>query len=284
MTVQVVATQERSFALDSGWIAGAVSGSMTGRLVIGLAGLSGNLHSFDVVFEHLDPSVHRRLAYDMRGRGRSAKTPAGTYGWPAHARDVVALADELGHERFDLVGWSFGTWVAMEVCRIAPGRVRRVALIDGGGVPDAAALIPIHAGLERLGHVYASRDDFMTRVRATGFYEPWDRWQALFDYELEVVPGGVRARTWAGACREDDAFREEHFTYGMWDAVRVPSLLLRGRRPIPGSSGFILTQQDAERFRRVVPGSRAVDVDAHHYTVGMHDDTARYIAAFLDRE
>jgi hypothetical protein len=37
-----------------------------------------------------------------------------------------------------------------------------------------------------------------------------------------------------------------------------------------------------QRFLAEVPGSRAVEVDAQHYTVGMHPDTIRAVADFLD--
>ncbi|MHB8681454.1 MAG: alpha/beta fold hydrolase [Acidimicrobiales bacterium] len=275
---------ERRFALTSGAVAAEVAGPDTSPLVVGIPGLSANLRSFDVVRAQLEPARHRFLAFDPRGRGRSDKTPAGTYGWQAHAADVLEMADELGHERFDLVGWSFGTWVAMTVCRLAPDRVRRLVLIDGGGIPDESALVPIYAGLERLGAVYPSRAAFMELVRAVGFYEPWERWEPLFDYELEDVDGGVRARTRADACFEDEGYRKEHFSYDLWDAVQMPALLLRAVNSIPRSEGYILNQADAELFRRTVPYGRVVEIDAHHYTVGMHDDTARHIATFLDEE
>jgi hypothetical protein len=171
----------------------------------------------------------------------------------------------------------------MTVCHLAPGRVRRLALIDGGGIPDASALVPIHAGLDRLRTVVPSRQVFMELVRATGFYEPWEPWEELFDYELEDVEGGVRARTDPEACWEDERYRTAHFSYELWGAVQVPALLIRAVNPIPGTEGHILNQADAERFVTKVPRSLAAEVDAHHYTVGMHRDTARHIAAFLDR-
>ncbi|MHB8438115.1 MAG: alpha/beta fold hydrolase [Acidimicrobiales bacterium] len=277
--------EPRRFALKSGSVAAEISGSPTGRLVVGIPGLSANLRSFDVVYSALDPAVHRRLAFDPRGRGQSDKTPAGSYGWPAHARDVLELVDELGHEQFDLVGWSFGTWVAMTVCRMVPERVRRLVLIDGGGIPDESSIVPIYAGLNRLGTVYPSRQQFMDLLRSSGVYEPWEAWSPLFEYELEDVDGGgVRARTSAEACWEDERYRVSNFSYDLWDAVQVPSLLLRATNPIPGGEGYILNEADAERFHDSVARSSVVQVDAQHYTIGMHRDTARHIAEFLDVE
>ncbi|HKV89338.1 MAG TPA: alpha/beta fold hydrolase, partial [Candidatus Dormibacteraeota bacterium] len=101
--------------LASGEVAVEVSGAADGQKVIAIPGLSANLRSFDVVFAGLDHARHRKVAFDPRGRGRSDKTPPGTFGWPSHARDILEIADRLGAKTFDLIGWSMGAWIAMVV-------------------------------------------------------------------------------------------------------------------------------------------------------------------------
>ena len=278
---QAQAPVSTRFRLSSGEIAAEISGNPTAPLVIGIPGLSANLRSFDVIFEALDPQRHRRLAYDPRGRGHSEKTPPGTYGWPAHARDIIEMADQLGAATFDLVGWSMGTWIAMKVCELAPGRVRRLVLIDGGGVPDDSSVGPIYAGLERLGTVYPSREEFNRLAQAIGVFQPWEAWQKLFDYELEDVEGGVRARTAPYASWEDENFRKTQDAYAQWKAVTMPSLIVRATEPIVPGLGYILNASDVQRFLAEVPGSRSVEIDAQHYTVGVVPSTARAIAEFL---
>lgn len=274
----------RRFRLRNGEIAAELSGREEAPLVIGITGLSANLRSFDVMWGGLDPERHRRLAYDPRGRGCSEKTPPGTYGWPRHADDVVEMADQLGAETFDLVGWSMGTWIAMEVCRRHPGRVRRLALVDGGGIPDESAKAPVYAGLERLKTVYPSWSAFAELAQKIGVFVPWERWEPLFRYELEEVEGGIRARTAPDGPLEDERYRLTQDPYALWAHVTMPSLIVRATREILPGMGYILNEDDYERFIREVPGSRGVTVDAGHYDIGLHDDTARAIAAFLDEE
>jgi pimeloyl-ACP methyl ester carboxylesterase len=283
--VSAAAPFAREFRLQSGRIAAELSGSPEGRLVIGIPGLSANLRSFDVIFEALDPQKRRCLAYDPRGRGHSEKTPPGTYGWPAHARDVIEMAGQLGAESFDLVGWSMGTWIAMVVCALAPGRVRKLVLIDGGGVPDVSATAPVYAGLQRLGTTYPSRAAFFELAKKLPMYTPWPAWERLFDYELhdieDVNGGGVRARTSMDAPWEDEAYRKTQDPYALWPAVTMPSLLVRAEQEILPGMGYILTPADASRFVREVPRSTLVEVDTNHYAIGMHAQTARAIADFL---
>ena len=271
----------KTFHLRSGEIAAELSGSPGGRLAIGIPGLSANLRSFDVIFEALDPATHRMLAYDPRGRGRSEKTPPGSFGWPAHARDVIEMADQLKAETFDLAGWSMGTWIAMKVCAMAPGRVRRLVLIDGGGVPDASSVAPVYAGLERLETTYPSRAAFFELAKRIPMYTPWPAWERLFDYELEDVDGGVRARTSKDAAWEDEAYRKTQDPYSLWPAVTMPALVVRAKQEVLPGMGYILSKADAERFLREVPSSKLIEVDTNHYAVGLHAETARAVAEFL---
>lgn len=54
---------------------------------------------------------------------------------PQMARVALAEADRNGAERFDLFGHSMGGRVALEVFRLAPERVRRLALVSTGVHP-----------------------------------------------------------------------------------------------------------------------------------------------------
>jgi len=76
----------------------------------------------------------RMVAADTRGHGESAKPrdPA-AYSRAALAGDVLALADQLGIERFHLMGYSMGSRIALEVAlaRIDQ-RIERGAVDSGG--------------------------------------------------------------------------------------------------------------------------------------------------------
>ncbi|HET9782291.1 MAG TPA: alpha/beta hydrolase [Candidatus Dormibacteraeota bacterium] len=268
--------------LTSGEVAVEVSGDEHGQTVIGIPGLSANLRSFDVIFGALDGARHRKVAFDPRGRGRSEKTPPGTYGWPAHARDVIEIADRLGAETFDVIGWSMGVWIAMVVAQMVPKRVRRLVLIDAAGSVDESAKTPVYAGLDRLSTVFPSRDVFMSIVRTMPQYQPFEPWERLFDYELVDVEGGVGFRTQKPAPWEDELYRQSQDPYKLWPALTMPVLLVRAAQQIPPNFGFILPKADYERFLREVPAAQGIEVEANHYTIGMDPAAAEAIARFLD--
>lgn len=272
----------RRLKLRSGEVACEVTGSETGRLVIGIPGLTANLRSFDVIYEALDGARYRKVAFDPRGRGRSEATAPGTYGWPAHARDVIEIADQLGSETFEVLGWSMGAWIAMVVAQMAPERVRKVVLIDAAGEPEESAKVPVYAGLDRLSTVFPSREAFLGIVSQMPHYQPWPRWQRLFEYELVDVEGGATFRTQKPAPWEDERYRQTQNPYALWRALTMPVLLVRAGQEIPPNFGYILTKDDYDRFLREVPTAQGIEIEANHYTVGMNAEAARAIARFLD--
>ena len=81
---------------------------------------------------------------DLRGYGQSS-TPepdAGhhVYGDRAMARDIVSLMQQLGHQRFSVVGHDRGSYVAYRTALDHPHRVEKLAVLD---------CVPIVEALER---------------------------------------------------------------------------------------------------------------------------------------
>lgn len=223
------------------------------------------------------------VALDLRGRGLSQVTPPGTYGWPAHARDVLDAASKLGHERFSIVGWSMGAGVAMFAAQMAPERLERVVLIDVVSPVAATAAELIRLAVSRLGQVYPSLEEYIATVRQVGLIEPWDEmWDRYYAYEMRPVEGGVVARTSRAAIEEDMAFAEQVDLHALWPNLTMPTLLLRARRPLlPGTEAHLIEPAWLERFRAEVPAARVVEVDANHYTIGTHPDTLAAIRDFF---
>jgi pimeloyl-ACP methyl ester carboxylesterase len=68
------------------------------------------------------------------------------------ARIALADADRLGADRFDLFGHSMGGRVALEVFRLAPERVRRLALVSTGVHPLGPTEPESREVLKAIGH------------------------------------------------------------------------------------------------------------------------------------
>jgi pimeloyl-ACP methyl ester carboxylesterase len=288
LSPQRIVAEEFDIELATGRIHAQRFGPEGAPLVLGLPGLSANIKSFDFIGEHLSGDV-QLVAVDLRGRGRSAGTPPGTYGWVNHARDVFALADSLSAKRFSIVGHSMGAGVAMACAFQDASRIERMVLVDACGTPDISAVGPIGAAVNRLGAVYPSNDAFIGMLRQIGTIAPWsDHWQRYFEYELQPVEGGVASRTDRQAVLEDAAFGAGVFAFGdgagvysLWSHLTMPVLLLRAARELLPGFGHIVSERDRDRFAREVPTARVIEVDANHYGIATHEDTASAIDLFL---
>jgi pimeloyl-ACP methyl ester carboxylesterase len=276
-----LASPDESFDLSipSGVLRAHRFGPAEGRLVLCVPGLSANSRSFDYLAGELAAAGQRVVAVDLRGRGLSSVSGPGTYGWSNHAKDVLDAATALGAERFSLVGHSMGAFIGMVVARRAPQRVRRLALIDAAGRPEAASVQPILNAIQRLDAVYPSVDEYLARVRSIGTV-PWDEvWERHYRYDLVPAQGGVRSRTDRAAVFEDMAYGATQNPPDLWAALAMRTLLVRAAVPLGG--GFIVSAEDRARFLATVGGSAAVDVDANHYGIITHPATAAALRSFL---
>lgn len=103
-------------------------------------GLLGNLDLWRPLERRL--RGFRTISFDAPGVGRS-DVPALPIGMPGLARLTDRLVAELGFDRVDVLGLSFGGAVAQQLAWSAPERVRRLVLaatVCGlGGVPGSPA-------------------------------------------------------------------------------------------------------------------------------------------------
>jgi pimeloyl-ACP methyl ester carboxylesterase len=266
--------------LSSGLIYGERRGAADAPLVLCLHGVSANVRGFDFIAPRLADS-HRVVAVDLRGRGRSEITPPGTYGLDAHVRDALEIADLLGAERFDLVGWSMGACIGIALAEAAAERVRRLVLIDHLGPMEDVALAAVESSFARLDAVVDTPEEYVAAVRAAGAIAPWSGfWERYFRYELRSDEPPFRPSTDRAACLEDAASAARSW-HALWPALTMPTLLLRCKRPIGG--GFIVPACELEHLRRLAPGVEIAEVDADHYGVMTSPVAADAIVSLLAR-
>lgn len=100
----------------------------SGPAVLLIHGLGSSAGDWAFQVPALEPR-HRVILPDLRGSGHSA-CPPGPYAIEQFARDLWALADTLGVRDLDVVGFSLGGAVALEMALQRPARVPRLVLIN----------------------------------------------------------------------------------------------------------------------------------------------------------
>jgi poly(3-hydroxyoctanoate) depolymerase len=128
----------------------------SGPPVLLINGLGGTLGLWQAL--QTDLAGFEVIAFDAPGVGQTA-TPWRIYSMADLARFVIRLLDDLGYEKVDVVGYSFGGALAQQMARDTPERIRRMALVattcGWGGVPGSltsslVALIPLRLWSRRV--------------------------------------------------------------------------------------------------------------------------------------
>ncbi|MEX1178787.1 MAG: poly(3-hydroxyalkanoate) depolymerase [Nitriliruptor sp.] len=102
-------------------------------------GIGASLELLDPFVERLDPAIEV-VRFDVPGVGGSPQ-PRRPYTLHLLARTVGRLLDELGHDRFDVLGISWGGALAQQLAFANPRRCRRVVLVATG---TGNLMVPAH--------------------------------------------------------------------------------------------------------------------------------------------
>jgi pimeloyl-ACP methyl ester carboxylesterase len=174
----------------------------------------------------LDLEPGRKLIVpDLRGSG-ATRDPGGPLALEALVDDMVAVADDAGVARFDLVGFSLGGFVAAALAARAPERVTSLAVVAAGasGCDSRTRLqFQLWHDLYELDHdlftrywllaglsprfVAAIPADELQRA-ATFRLAPGLGRQGLLNSEIDLRDrvGQIRARTLVVGCEHDTVF------------------------------------------------------------------------------
>jgi len=214
-----------------------------------LNGLGTAADTWEALEHRLSATAHT-IAVELPGAGRSP-TPRMPLSISRLANIAAAVVGELGYERVDVLGFSFGGIVAQQLAHDAPGRVRRLALAGTacgwGSVPGTVdALSVISMPLRYYSRVLYERT---TRLLGPADQELLRRLPALREERLRHPPSlvGYTYQLTAGALWSSLRWLE---------TVSVPTLVLSGEadRLVQPANGFQLARLLPESRLHVLPG------------------------------
>jgi len=108
--------------------------------VLAVHGWFGSARGWGSLPEFLDRSAYTYAFMDLRGYGGRQEV-AGEFTMEEAAADAIALADELGWDRFSVIGHSMGAKVAHQALLQAPDRVDKLVGLN----PVPANAVPMDA-------------------------------------------------------------------------------------------------------------------------------------------
>ncbi len=203
------------------------------RVAVCVHGVGRNARDFDVFAEMLS-DTHRVLAVDMPGRGESDwLADPNDYVFPTYLTTLTALIARGGAETVDWIGTSMGGLLGITIAAQAKTPIARLVVNDVGPTIEAVALERIRGyfGMDPSFATYSEIEQYIRNVSAP--FGP------LTDAQWEhVTRTNVRQRSdgrWRLAYDPGIAvpFRASAAPpdlWPLWDAIRCPTLVLRGAR------------------------------------------------------
>lgn len=252
-----------------------------GEPILALHGWLDNAASFLPLAEYLTRPL---VALDLSGHGHTEHRPGGS---PLHfvdnVADVSAVADQLGWQRFTLMGHSMGAGIACLFAGAFPERVARLILIDGLGPlsgEPAEAATQLRKSVEQARELatkkkplYAHKEDAIA-ARTRGFGGLSESASALLvERGLRVVSGGwswradSRLRV-ASAQRFSEAQVEAFLR-----AIQAPVCLLMGEQGMGGANLFSHRQA-------WLADCQAITLPGRHH---LHMEEPQAVAAEIER-
>jgi len=256
-----------------------------GPAVIAIHGLTSNHTVWYPIAEALGGS-HRLVAYDLRGRGDSAKPEKG-YSLAEHCGDLLGLLDHFGLERAIVAGHSLGAHIGVRFATHHGERVSKLVLFDGGLDVRAEVFDALAPALSRLGVEFPSLQAFLDMLKGLPMFA--GRWNDSiarhYTYDVEPGPGGgVRSKVAKHAIEEEVANLQRTRLWVWHHRIQAPTLLFRAPDGLLRSDDCLMTQEEAEAMAHAIPNCRLVVVPAaNHYTVllGENPVVTRELRAFL---
>lgn len=265
-------------------------------VVVCVHGLSRQGLDFDTLAQTLRQRT-RVIALDVAGRGNSDRLadPMG-YQIPTYAADAAALIMHLRADAPDLqidwVGTSMGGLIGMAMAAQPQMALRRLVLNDVGPVIQWEALLRIgtYLGLNPSFDSEQAAVAYLASISAGfGPHTP-EQWQALsrpllrerdgrwwLHYDPAIaVPFKAMTATADEARAQQIVQAGETALWGLYDAIRAPTLLLRG------AQSDLLTPETAQQMTQRGPRAALVTFDGvGHAPTLVTDDQVAVVRDFL---
>lgn len=241
--------------------------------ILFLHGFGEGSYVWSLFAHRLAPGI-RRLSPDFRGHGDSPWSADGTYSTAAHVGDVQQLLRDRTGGRLVLVGHSMGAGVALHIAARLPERVCRLVLVDYGLESNPAFRERLLRQFDESLRAFDSVDEYREYLM---------QGRPLLSDEAAALVASRALRTDAGGrlrikcdprLREMSLERDIHATHRCMQAVRCPTLLVRGA----GSAA--VSRAQVEDMARQFVDARVEEVPAAGHGV-MLDNPAGFARAVL---
>ena len=201
-------------------------------VVVCVHGVGRNARDFDDLAAALAPT-HRVLCVDMPGRGRSEwLADPNDYVFPTYLTVLTALVARSGAEEIAWVGTSMGGLLGMVMAAQRHTPIARLVVNDVGPTIEPVAIERIRSyfGMDPTFATYAEVAQYVRTISAPFGPLTDAQWERLTRSNVRQRPDGRWGMAYdPGIAVPFRATAAPPDLWPVWDAIRCPTLVLRGR-------------------------------------------------------
>ncbi|MBV6319661.1 alpha/beta fold hydrolase [Duganella violaceipulchra] len=233
---------------------------------------------------------YRVICPDIVGRGRSGwlKNPQ-LYRVPQYVSDIVTLLARVlpdgEPQTVDWFGTSMGGLIGLGLASLPDNPIRKLILNDIGPVlaPMALQRIGDYIGQDLRFDTYAEASKFIRDVSLTFGQHTEEEWHKLANDVLRQDKDGKWVRHYDmglalpfRSATPESAAADEALLWSAYDAIRCPTLLVRG------AESDLLSAETAALMTQRGPKARLVEIaGVGHAPTFIHDDQIAIVKQFL---
>ena len=254
------------------------------KVLVCVHGLARQARDFDTLARAMS-DAYRVVCADVVGRGRSDWLPdASGYQIPAYVADMVTLLARLDAPTVHWVGTSMGGLIGLGLASLPGSPIARLVLNDVGPTIQFDALVRIGRYLGQPLHwnTLDEAADYLLSISAGFGPHSRDEWLALSRPMLQADGDGFKLHYDPAiaqpfkAITPEMAATGEAMTWAAFDAIRCPTLLLRG------AASDLLSRSTAEAMTRRGPKARLVEFEGvGHAPTLVAGEQVRVVREFL---
>lgn len=249
------------------------------RVLVCVHGLTRNGRDFDFLAKAL-AADYRVICPDVVGRGKSAwLMHKPDYGYPLYLSDMAALIARSGAEQVDWVGTSMGGLIGMMLAAQPGTPIRKLVINDVGPLVPKAALDRIASYVGKSGSFADLRAIELGLRVVLAPFGPLsnEQWAHLATHSAMRNADGSYSLAYDPAIAlAFQSVQQDVVLWPMWDAVRCPTLVLRG------SQSDLLLHDTALEMTRRGPRAQLREIDGvGHAPALMSDAQIAIVRDFL---
>ncbi|MGA7270849.1 MAG: alpha/beta hydrolase [Acidimicrobiia bacterium] len=229
--------------------------------------------------------------YDHRCNGRSEGAPVESMTWNNLTADADALREELGFERWAVLGHSFGGHVALEYALRYPDKLSHLILLDSGGDSRWSQVNAPHIVAKR---GFGRKKAELARRWFNGEFRPWEMaflfWRIGGAYShatglrsLIELGRDIAGGAWRSRMRADPLIFAGSQLLKDWTVmdrlgeITVPTLVIAGR------DDFVFPPEHQAQLAAGIRGARLriIERAGHNPHSEQTEETMRAVRSFL---